>query len=72
MKRHFIGFYLCSEELIDKRILASERIENSSLKTVDFIDQRDNSLVLRICPEEKSRLANLSRLSLSHLLIMVL
>ena len=68
MKRHFLGSYLCSEELIDKRILASERIENSSLKTVDFIDQRDNSLVLRICPEEKSR----SRLSLSHLLIMVL
>ena len=48
--------YVCSEELIDKRILASERIENSSLKTVDFIDMRDNSLVLRICPEEKSRL----------------
>ena len=48
-------FNLFSEELIDKRILASERIENSSLKTIDFIDMRDNSLVLRICPEEKSR-----------------
>ena len=50
-----LSMYICSEELIDKRILASERIENSSLKTVDFIDMRDNSLVLRICPEEKSR-----------------
>jgi len=53
---HYGADIVYSEELIDKRILASERIENSSLKTVDFIDQRDNSLVLRICPEEKSRL----------------
>jgi len=45
-----------SEEIIDKRLLASDRIVNSALGTVDYIDRRDNSLVLRICPEERSRL----------------
>ena len=64
----FLYFNLFSEELIDKRILASERIENISLKTIDFIDMRDNSLVLRICPEERSRFFLLSKLSLSQFL----
>jgi len=45
-----------SEEIIDKRLLASDRIVNHALDTVDYIDRRDNSLVLRICKEERSRL----------------
>merc|ERR1719431_1024719 len=45
-----------SEEIIDKRLLQSRRVENSALGTVDYIDTRDNSLVLRVCPEERKRL----------------
>jgi hypothetical protein len=44
------------EETIDKRLLASRRIVNSALGTIDYIDGRDNSLVLRVCPEERGRL----------------
>ena len=35
-------------------MLASRRVENSALDTVDYIDCRDNSLVLRICREERA------------------
>merc|ERR1712020_422517 len=45
-----------SEEIIDKRILASERTENTALGTIDYIDRRDNSLVFRTCQKEKSQL----------------
>ena len=45
-----------SEEIIDKRILASERTENSVLGTIDYIDRRDNSLVFRTCQREKNQL----------------
>ena len=36
-----------TEEIIDKRLLASERVLNPLLGTVDYIDRRDDSLVLR-------------------------
>ena len=45
-----------SEEIIDKRLLASERTENKVLGTIDYIDRRDNSLVFRTCQREKSQL----------------
>jgi len=45
-----------TEEIIDKRLLASDRIENESLGTIDYIDRKDNSLVLRTCSKEKERL----------------
>jgi len=45
-----------TEELIDWRLLRSERIENHVLGTVDYIDKTDNCLVLRTCPEERGRL----------------
>ena len=36
-----------TEEIIDKRLLSSDRLENPVLGTVDYIDRRDNSLVFR-------------------------
>ena len=45
-----------TEEIIDKRILSSERLVNQVLGTVDYIDKRDNSLVFRTCEQEKARL----------------
>lgn len=45
-----------TEEIIDMRLLASERIENNLLGTVDYIDRRDNSLVFRTCAIEKDKL----------------
>ena len=45
-----------TEEIIDKRILSSERIVNPVLGTVDYIDKRDNSLVFRTCEAEKPKL----------------
>ena len=45
-----------TEEIIDMRLLASERVENTLLGTVDYIDRRDSTLVFRTCPKEKDRL----------------
>ena len=45
-----------TEEIIDKRILASDRMENVALGTIDYIDKRDNSLVFRTCEKEKDKL----------------
>ena len=45
-----------TEEIIDKRLLSSERMENHVLGTVDYIDKRDNSLVFRTCDKEKPKL----------------
>ena len=45
-----------TEEIIDMRLLASERVENKLLGTIDYIDRRDNTLVFRTCPKEKDRL----------------
>jgi len=45
-----------TEEIIDMRLLASERIENKLLGTIDYIDRRDNSLVFRTCSKEKEKL----------------
>jgi len=38
------------------RLLASERVENTLLGTVDYIDRRDNSLVFRTCNLERDKL----------------
>ena len=54
-----------TEEIIDKRLLASERLENPVLGTVDYIDRRDNSLVFRTCAREKSKLGDVTILDSS-------
>ena len=45
-----------TEEIIDFRILRSRRVENGALNTVDYIDETDNSVVLRISPRERGNL----------------
>jgi len=45
-----------TEELIDWKLLRAERIENTVLDTIDYIDQTDNSLVFRTCSQEKGHL----------------
>ena len=42
-----------TEEIIDWRLLRSKRIENDQLETVDYIDQTDDTLVLRIAPKKE-------------------
>jgi len=45
-----------TEELIDWRLLNSNRVVNDVLGTVDYIDKTDNSLVFRTCPAERGYL----------------
>lgn len=42
-----------TEEIIDFRLLKSTRIENELLGTVDYIDESDGSLTLRVAPERE-------------------
>ena len=42
------------EELIDWKLLRSERRENSVLGTVDFVDKTDGTIVFRTCQREKN------------------
>ena len=42
-----------TEEIIDWRLLRSTRIENEVLNTIDYIDDTDESVVLRIFPEKE-------------------
>ncbi|GBP76712.1 tRNA-dihydrouridine(20) synthase-like [Eumeta japonica] len=44
-----------TEELIDWKFLRSKRRINDILKTVDFIDQSDGTVVFRTCAEEKEK-----------------
>ncbi|XP_072936780.1 tRNA-dihydrouridine(20) synthase [NAD(P)+]-like [Epargyreus clarus] len=44
-----------TEELIDWKLLRSKRRYNDILKTVDFVDQTDGTIVFRTCDEEKER-----------------
>ncbi|RZF34686.1 hypothetical protein LSTR_LSTR002768 [Laodelphax striatellus] len=44
-----------TEEIIDYRLIRSERVVNDLLGTVDFIDKSDGSLVFRTCDMEKDR-----------------
>ncbi|PSN37845.1 tRNA-dihydrouridine(20) synthase [NAD(P)+]-like protein [Blattella germanica] len=43
------------EELIDWKLLRSERIVNHVLGTVDFVDRTDGTIVFRTCQREKER-----------------
>mmetsp|Transcript_18101 Transcript_18101/g.30439 ORF Transcript_18101/g.30439 Transcript_18101/m.30439 type:complete len:425 (+) Transcript_18101:362-1636(+) len=43
------------EELVDKRVMHCQRVENKTLNTVDFMD-KNNKLVFRTCPEEHGRM----------------
>jgi tRNA-dihydrouridine synthase 2 len=43
------------EELVDKRVMHCQRVENKTLNTVDFTDKNDK-LVFRTCPEEHGRM----------------
>lgn len=42
-----------TEEIIDFRLLRSTRIENEVLETIDYVDQTDETLVLRIHPKRE-------------------
>ena len=44
-----------TEEIIDWRLLRSDRIINPVLNTVDYVDRTDDTLVLRISDKEKGR-----------------
>ena len=55
-----------TEEIIDKRLLSSERLDNPVLGTVDYIDRRDNSLVFRTCAREKPKLGDVTILDFSY------
>ncbi|CAH0603176.1 unnamed protein product [Chrysodeixis includens] len=44
-----------TEELIDWKFLRSKRKYNEILKTVDFVDQTDGTIVFRTCDEEKEK-----------------
>ncbi|VVC97383.1 unnamed protein product [Leptidea sinapis] len=44
-----------TEELIDWKFLRSKRRINDILKTVDFVDQTDGTIVFRTCHEEKDK-----------------
>lgn len=48
--------YVYTEEIIDKKLLATERIVNEELNTIDYVSKKDRSVVLRIKEEEKSKL----------------
>lgn len=43
-----------TEEIIDFRLLRSTRIENELLETIDYIDETDETLVLRLCPKREA------------------
>lgn len=45
-----------TEETIDFKLLKSVRRVNEALKTIDYVETTDGSLVLRICAEERPRL----------------
>ena len=42
-----------TEEIIDYKLIKSTRIENELLGTVDYIDETDGSLTLRVAPERE-------------------
>jgi tRNA-dihydrouridine synthase 2 len=37
-----------TEEIIDKKLVSSKRVENKELGTIDFVSQKDHTVVLRI------------------------
>ncbi|TMW55201.1 hypothetical protein Poli38472_013092 [Pythium oligandrum] len=43
------------EEIIDKRIIATTRVENAVLNTVDYVSKNGDSVVFRTCAEEKGK-----------------
>lgn len=40
--------YVYSEEIIDKKLIACVPVENALLNTIDYVQAKDYSLVLRI------------------------
>ncbi|KAK9510255.1 hypothetical protein O3M35_005078 [Rhynocoris fuscipes] len=44
-----------TEELIDWKLLRSERRQNDVLGTIDYIDRTDGTVVFRTCPEEEGK-----------------
>lgn len=45
-----------TEEIIDFRLLRCERIVNTVLDTIDYVDRTDETLVLRVAKEERGHL----------------
>lgn len=48
--------FVFSEEIIDRKLIWCKRVENEELKTVDFVCQRDNTVVFRTKKDEKQKL----------------
>jgi len=53
---HYGADIVYTEEIIDWRLLRCNRVVNPVLKTIDYIDRTDDTLVLRISNEERGRL----------------
>jgi tRNA-dihydrouridine synthase 2 len=45
-----------TEEIISFKLANCDRVENKKLDTIDYVLRKDNSVVLRIAPEEKGKL----------------
>ncbi|XP_026678266.1 tRNA-dihydrouridine(20) synthase [NAD(P)+]-like [Diaphorina citri] len=45
-----------SEELVDHKLVKTERKVNDLLNTIDFVDPLDGSVVFRTCPREKNKI----------------
>lgn len=45
-----------TEELISFKLAKCKRVVNEELKTIDFVQEKNNEIVLRICEEEKNKL----------------
>ncbi|KAJ0412471.1 hypothetical protein ATCC90586_005491 [Pythium insidiosum] len=43
------------EEIIDKRIIATTRVENAVLNTIDYVSKNGDSVVFRTCAEERGK-----------------
>merc|ERR1712141_84683 len=50
---HYGADLVYTEEIIDWRLLRSKRVVNDQLDTIDYIDQTDDTMVLRIAPKEE-------------------
>ena len=47
--------FVWSEEIIDKRIISCERVENKELETIDFLTEERKVLIFRTTQQEKNK-----------------
>jgi tRNA-dihydrouridine synthase 2 len=48
--------FVFTEEIIDRKLIWCRRVVNEDLGTIDFINTKENSVVLRTCAAEKPKL----------------